>query len=100
MANGWSAAHVSEQLLRHLRRDPDPLSLSRAGVDMCPELVEWRRFVIKGLFPAVGVWRRPRRRQGHAPSGGLRPALTPTPGDAGELVAGSRRGVQDIRGNV
>jgi hypothetical protein len=49
--------------------------------------------VIKNLLPAVGVWCRPRWRQGQALAGGLRPAWTPAPGDSD---IGSRR--EQVRG--
>src|SRR5215212_6793427 len=56
--------------------------------------------------PICPAWRRPRRRQGEAPSGGLRPALTPAAGgaigsyrDGGRTwqssSAGCRHGVPD-----
>ena len=47
--------------------------------------------------PGFGVWRRPRWRQGQALAGGLRPALTPAPGDTDKAAAGSRPGMQEQR---
>jgi hypothetical protein len=52
--------------------------------DLLPDIVlilACSRLGDHDLLPAVGVWRRPRRRQGQALAGGLRPALTPAPGD-------------------
>ena len=64
-------------LRRHPRDDLEPA----AGLG---SILTWSRiWVGVDLLPALGVWRRPRWRQGQAlrvAAGGLRPALTPSSG--------------------